>query len=109
MTTAVVPKAPLTSFLYNKLREGTRIPWTINFDHLRRLPRHLRVNKNSQIDSFDPTKKDTTHVPKERIKFWNIVPGDRVRIRGRYGNKLRDVWKIRRLENIVEFPVVRAS
>ncbi|KAJ7067962.1 hypothetical protein C8F01DRAFT_1116358 [Mycena amicta] len=109
MTTAVVPKVPLTSALFRQLREGTRLPWTTNFNHVRTLPRHLRVSKKGQWDAFDPSKKADAHIPKERIKFWNIVPGDRVRVRGRYGNKLRDVWKIRRLENIVEFPVPESS
>ncbi|KAF7301616.1 Nucleoside transporter [Mycena indigotica] len=109
MTTAVVPKAQLTSALYKQLTQGTRLPWTTNFNHLRPLPRHLRVTQKGQWDAFDPTSKQDTHVPKERIKFWNIVPGDRVRIRGRYGNKLREVYKIRRLENIVEFPIPESS
>ncbi|KAF7331780.1 Nucleoside transporter [Mycena kentingensis (nom. inval.)] len=103
MPSAVVPKSRLTSALFKQLREGTRSPWTTNFDHIRKLPRHLRVSKSGRWDSFDPSKKDDTHIPKERVKFWNIVPGDKVRVRGRYGNKLRDVWKIRKLENIVEF------
>ncbi|KAJ7667658.1 hypothetical protein DFH06DRAFT_1085231 [Mycena polygramma] len=100
---AVVPKAPLTEFLRKRLHEGTTKPWTTNFNHLRRAPRHLK--SKVMMDSFDPTKSLAFNIPKHRVKFWNVVPGDQVRIRGRYGNKLREVFKIRRLENIVEFPV----
>ncbi|KAF8211500.1 hypothetical protein K438DRAFT_1569155 [Mycena galopus ATCC 62051] len=102
--TAVVPKAPLTQFLKKHLHEGTRLPWTTNFNHLRRVPRHLNKGAKHMHDSFNPDKNLGFDIPKERIKFWNIVPGDLVRVRGRYGNKLREVFKIRRLENIVEFP-----
>ncbi|KAK7061414.1 nucleoside transporter [Favolaschia claudopus] len=105
MTTAVVPKAPLTDFLKKKLHEGSRLPWTTNFNHMRRVPRHLTKNSKYMHDSFDPDKKYSFHIPKDRVKFWNIVPGDLVRVRGRYGNKLREVFRIRRLENIVEFPL----
>ncbi|KAF7355012.1 Nucleoside transporter [Mycena sanguinolenta] len=104
MPQGTVPKAPLTKFLKDRLRAGTTFPWTTNFNHLRRVPRHLKQNSKYVHDSFDPEKKLSVHIPKDRIKFWNIVPGDFVRVRGRYGNKLREVYKIRRLENIVEFP-----
>ncbi|KAJ7087194.1 hypothetical protein B0H15DRAFT_781347 [Mycena belliarum] len=108
MSRAVLPKAVLTSYLKKKLHEGTTRPWTTNFNHMRRAPRKLRVSARGR-DAFDPTVKDTFIIPKTRIKFWNIVPGDQVRIRGRYGNKLRKVFKIRRLENVVEFPKTSAS
>ncbi|KAJ7688386.1 hypothetical protein B0H17DRAFT_938244 [Mycena rosella] len=104
MSRAVLPKAALTGFLKKKLHEGTRIPWTTNFNHMKRVPRKLRQTTSKPEDSFDPDRSSNFHVPKTRIKFWNVVPGDQVRIRGRYGNKLRQVLKIRRLENIVEFP-----
>ncbi|KAJ7781610.1 hypothetical protein B0H16DRAFT_1359257 [Mycena metata] len=103
MSSAAVTRAPLTRFLRNKLIEGTRLPWTTNFNHMRRVPRHFAANAKHEFDSLDPTKKLSTQIPRNRIKFWNIVPGDRVRVRGRHGNHLREVWKIRRLENIVEF------
>ncbi|KAJ7499271.1 hypothetical protein FB451DRAFT_1118283 [Mycena latifolia] len=108
MSRAVVPKAALTTFLKNKLHQGTTRPWTTNFNHMRRVPRKLRMTSR-KTDAFDPNAEDGFSVPKTRIKFWNIVPGDQVRIRGRYGNKLREVFKIRRLENIVEFPQTQRS
>ncbi|CAK5262470.1 unnamed protein product, partial [Mycena citricolor] len=103
-TAAVLPKGHLTSALYKTLQEGTSVPWTSDFNHMRKLPRHIRMHKKTQADNFDPTTTDAPKIPKERVKFWNIVPGDQVRVRGRYGNRLRDVSKIRRLENLVEFP-----
>ncbi|KAJ6538998.1 hypothetical protein B0H19DRAFT_1176608 [Mycena capillaripes] len=106
MSAAVVPKGPLTHSLRKRLLDGTKFPWTTNFNHMRRVPRHLKVDaQKQQHDSFDPKHKVAFHIPKDRIKFWNVVPGDYVRVRGRYGNKLREVYRIRRLENIVEFPV----
>lgn len=102
MSVAVVPKASLTAYLKKKLHAGTRKPWTTNFNHMRPVPRRLRDNKQSE-DAFDPHKKAAFDIPKTRIKFWNVVPGDKVRVRGRYGNRLRQVFRIRRLENVVEF------
>ncbi|KAJ7283449.1 hypothetical protein C8J57DRAFT_1171112 [Mycena rebaudengoi] len=101
MSRAIVPKEPLNRLWKDKLHGGTTIPWTTNFNHLRRLPRHLRLSRKRN-DTFDPNARDQD-VPNVRIKFWNIVPGDFVRIRGRYGNTLREVFRIRRLDNIVEF------
>ncbi|KAJ7638489.1 hypothetical protein FB45DRAFT_1132403 [Roridomyces roridus] len=98
----VVSKAPLTRFLKDKLQQGSRLPWTTNFNHMRFVPKRLRSNKWNW-DAFNPDQKNDVVIPQERVKFWNIVPGDKVRVRGRYGNKLREVFKIRRLENIVEF------
>ncbi|KAJ7477084.1 hypothetical protein B0H11DRAFT_2029613 [Mycena galericulata] len=97
----VVSKVPLNQLLRQKLHGGTKIPWTTNFNHMRRIPRKLR--NSSASDSFDPDEKDRIIIPRERVKFWNVVPGDRVRVRGRYGNNLREVFRIRRLENLVEF------
>ncbi|KAJ7755652.1 hypothetical protein DFH07DRAFT_821313 [Mycena maculata] len=99
----VLPKAPLTKYLRDTLRQGTRIPWTTNFDHMRTIPKKIRNVSKWQSDAFNPNSRDNLVIPRERVKFWNIVPGDRVRVRGRYGNVLRDVFRIRRLENIVEF------
>ncbi|KAJ6567222.1 hypothetical protein DFH09DRAFT_1156356 [Mycena vulgaris] len=109
MSGAVLPKARLTAILKAKLHEGTRKPWTTNFTHMRRVPRKYRAEPKYQMDSFDPHNTSSFIIPKTRIKFWNVVPGDQVRIRGRYGNKLRQVFKIRRLENIVEFPLPQGA
>ncbi|KAJ6627476.1 hypothetical protein B0H10DRAFT_1994742 [Mycena sp. CBHHK59/15] len=103
MSKAMAAKAPLNQLWRDKLRLGTVSPWTTNFHHLRRIPRHLRSGSKGMSDAFNPDKKDKMDFPKNRIKFWNVVPGDMVRIRGRYGNTLRQVYRIRRLENIVEF------
>jgi hypothetical protein len=39
--------------------------------------------------------------PKDRIKFWNIVPGDKIRLRGDGSSKIREVIKINKLDNTV--------
>jgi hypothetical protein len=39
--------------------------------------------------------------PKDRIKFWNIVPGDNIRLRGDSSSKIREVVKINKLDNSV--------
>ncbi|KAJ7179465.1 hypothetical protein C8R46DRAFT_1073842 [Mycena filopes] len=104
MSHPAVPKAPLTKYLKKKLTLGTTNPWTTSFNHMRRVPRHLNAGLKHHFDSFNPTEKLGVTISKPRIKFWNIVPGDQVRIRGRAGNQLRLVWRIHRLENTVEFP-----
>lgn len=39
--------------------------------------------------------------PQDRIKYWNIVPGDRVRIIGDKGGQVQEVAKINKLSNRV--------
>lgn len=39
--------------------------------------------------------------PQDRIKYWNIVPGDRVRITGDKEGKVLEVAKINKLSNRV--------
>jgi hypothetical protein len=39
--------------------------------------------------------------PQDRIKYWNIVPGDRVRITGDKGDQVLEVAKINKLSNRV--------
>ncbi|KAF9247134.1 hypothetical protein BU15DRAFT_84684 [Melanogaster broomeanus] len=73
---------------------ATRIPWTKNFRHLLPVPRHW-----SEKQSFyDPGIKA---VPvKDRIRYWNVVPGDQIRIRGE-GGKLHEVMSINKFSNRV--------
>ncbi|KAI0347063.1 hypothetical protein BDW22DRAFT_1367342 [Trametopsis cervina] len=47
----------------------------------------------------DPRLKDVK--PKDRIKWWNIVPGDQVRLRGDTENVLREVQSVNKLTNTV--------
>ena len=43
--------------------------------------------------------------PKDRIKYWNIVPGDQVRIRGEQGKSIYEVMSINKLSNQVRLKV----
>ncbi|KAI9448342.1 hypothetical protein H4582DRAFT_2107679 [Lactarius indigo] len=73
----------------------TSSPWTKDFFHLQPFPlSHLK--RYSFEDILVKAAK-----PKDRIKYWNIVPGDRVRIIGDKEGKLLEVAKINKLSNRV--------
>jgi len=73
----------------------TTSPWTQNFLHLRPIPRHWVRRRTVH----DPYLKAVA--PQQRIKYWNIVPGDRVRIRGDSEGTIQEVLSINRLTNRV--------
>lgn len=73
----------------------TSNPWTKDFRHLEAFP--LRFLKRF---SFKDMMINATK-PKDRIKYWNIVPGDRVRITGDKGGQVLEVAKINKLSNRV--------
>lgn len=76
------------------LKATTRIPWTKHFRHLLPVPKHWSERRSR----YDPGIKA---VPvKDRIKYWNVVPGDKIRIRGE-GSKLHEVLSINRFSNRV--------
>ncbi|KAH0840095.1 hypothetical protein J3R83DRAFT_1065 [Lanmaoa asiatica] len=76
------------------LKATTRIPWTKNFRHLLPVPKHWLERRSR----YDPGIKA---VPvKDRIKHWNVVPGDKIRVRGE-GSKLHEVLSINRFSNRV--------
>ena len=76
------------------LKATTRIPWTKNFRHLLPVPKHWSERRSR----YDPGIKA---VPvKDRIKYWNVVPGDKIRVRGE-GSKLHEVLSINRFSNRV--------
>jgi hypothetical protein len=39
--------------------------------------------------------------PKDRIKFWNIVPGDKIRLLGDSTQKIHEVFRVNKLDNTV--------
>ena len=43
--------------------------------------------------------------PKDRIKYWNLVPGDQVRIRGEESKTIYEVMSINKLSNQVRLKV----
>ena len=76
------------------LKATTRLPWTKNFRHLLPVPKHWSERRSR----YDPGIKA---VPiKDRIKYWNVVPGDKIRVRGE-GSKLHEVLSINRFSNRV--------
>ncbi|KAH9077486.1 hypothetical protein EDB83DRAFT_2350290 [Lactarius deliciosus] len=73
----------------------TSSPWTKDFFHLQPFPlSHLK--RYSFEDILVKAAK-----PKDRIKYWNIVPGDRIRIIGDKEGKLLEVAKVNKLSNRV--------
>ncbi|TFY78212.1 hypothetical protein EWM64_g5797 [Hericium alpestre] len=70
-------------------------PWTKDFRHLQPVPRYW----TRRISWDEPNVKVVK--PKDRIKYWNIVPGDQVRIRGDVTGKVLEVSMINKLTNRV--------
>ncbi|KAI9466710.1 hypothetical protein BJY52DRAFT_1233866 [Lactarius psammicola] len=73
----------------------TSSPWTKDFLHLQPFPVH-HLKRYAFGDILVKAAK-----PKDRIKYWNIVPGDRVRLIGDKERKLLEVAKINKLSNRV--------
>ncbi|KAH9978093.1 hypothetical protein BGW80DRAFT_1165908 [Lactifluus volemus] len=73
----------------------TSNPWTKDFRHLQSFP----VNYLKRYSFKDMRVRAAK--PKDRIKYWNIVPGDRVRIRGDKDGKILEVAKINKLSNFI--------
>ena len=73
----------------------TSNPWTKDFRHLEAFPISY-LKRESFKDMLIKAVK-----PHDRIKYWNIVPGDRVRIIGDKGGQVLEVAKINKLSNRV--------
>lgn len=73
----------------------TSNPWTKDFRHLEAFPTSY-LKRYSFKDMLVKAVK-----PHDRIKYWNIVPGDRVRIIGDKGGQVLEVSKINKLSNRV--------
>ena len=80
-------------------RAWTTSPYTKTFRHLLPYNRHLEKRKTFR----DPIIKSVK--PKDRIKYWNIVPGDQVRIRGEETKSIYEVMSVNRLSNQVRLKV----
>ncbi|EMD41089.1 hypothetical protein CERSUDRAFT_111663 [Gelatoporia subvermispora B] len=68
--------------------------WTKDFLHLLLVPRFVAQRKGAKAIA-KPTK------PKDRIKYWNIVPGDQVRLLGDKEGGIHEVHMINRFSNRV--------
>jgi len=73
----------------------TTSPYLTNFNHLKTIPKAWR--KRGSL--YDPKLK-SVRTP-DRIRQWNIVPGDQIRLRGDPTNALHEVLSINRLSNRV--------
>ena len=73
----------------------TSSPWTKDFLHMQPFP--LQYLKRYSFE--DVIVKSVK--PKDRIKYWNVVPGDRVRIIGDKDKRILEVAKINKLSNRV--------
>ncbi|KAF4619461.1 hypothetical protein D9613_005417 [Agrocybe pediades] len=79
----------------NALNATTQSGITTHFNHLRSIPRAWLIRRSK----YDPKLKSVR--PADRIKWWNIVPGDQVRLRGDKNNTIREVLSINKLSNRV--------
>jgi hypothetical protein len=73
----------------------TTSPYLTNFNHLLTIPKVWR----SRNALRDPKLKSVR--TRDRIRCWNIVPGDQIRIRGDKSNTLHEVLSVNRLSNRV--------
>lgn len=70
-------------------------PWTTNFRHMEGFPKKWRKRLTFQ----DPVIKSVR--PKDRIKYWNVVPRDQIRLLGDKTNTLYEVLSINKVSNRV--------
>lgn len=80
---------------HSVLRAVTTSPWTKDFRHLLSFPRHWARRQTRH----DPVVKSVA--PRDRIKYWNIVPGDQVRLLGDKEGRVREVLSVNKLSNRV--------
>ena len=71
------PKPPPAISRYQVLI-GQTSPWTRNLRHVKVVVPRAWHRERTAFQQ--PKLKDTK--PKDRIKWWNIVPGDQIRVRG---------------------------
>jgi len=77
----------------------TTNPYTKSFRHLLPYNRHWE----RRMTFRDPIIKSAK--PKDRIKYWNLVPGDQVRIRGEESKTIYEVMSINKLSNQIRLKV----
>jgi len=87
--------APKTFTRNQLIHAATTSPWTKDFRHLLPIPR----NWLRRTSIRDPVIKSVR--PKDLIKYWNVVPGDQIRLLGDKENTLHEVLSINRISNRV--------
>ncbi|KAG6831867.1 hypothetical protein H0H92_006984 [Tricholoma furcatifolium] len=91
-----MPAKVATPFTRRQLLGATTTQqWTKHFRHLLPIPKTFL--KRTSIR--DPVIKSVR--PRDRIKYWNIVPGDQIRLLGDKNNTLHEVLSINRFSNRV--------
>ncbi|KAF8897200.1 hypothetical protein BD779DRAFT_1638600 [Infundibulicybe gibba] len=87
---------PLYPFTRRQLvNAATTRPWTTDFRHLLPIPKKW-MKRTSIRDSVIKSVR-----PRDRIKYWNVVPGDQIRLLGDKENTLHEVLSINRISNRV--------
>lgn len=77
------------------VRGATTSPWTTNFRHMLPFPKKWM----KRVTFRDPVIKSVR--PGDRIKYWNVVPGDQIRLLGDKTNTLHEVLSINKVSNRV--------
>ena len=78
------------------LSASSSSPWTRDLRHVTAVIPRFWTKKNVWGDRYVKAVKNS-----ERIKWWNIVPGDRVRVLGDPESTIHEVSQINRLTNRV--------
>jgi hypothetical protein len=87
---------PLRTFTRRQLlNAATTNPWTTDFRHLLPFPKKWLKRSTRR----DPVIKSVR--PRDRIKYWNVVAGDQIRLLGDKSNTLHEVLSINRISNRV--------
>ena len=76
----------------------TKSPWTTNFRHL--LPVSKILNEKLKLPTYENFSRKVVPV-NDRIKHWNIVPGDQIRVLGDKSSTIREVTAINKFRNRV--------
>jgi hypothetical protein len=87
---------PIRPFTRKQLLDAvTTSPWTTDFRHLFPIPKQWLKRTTIRAPFIKSVR------PRDRIKYWNIVPGDQIRLLGDKKNILHEVLSINRISNRV--------
>jgi hypothetical protein len=76
-------------------RATTDSPFTRDFKHLLPIPRHWLIRRSWESQKIKAVR------PSDRIKYWNIVPGDKIADRRDPSKAIHEVLSINKLSNRV--------
>jgi len=92
-------KKPFRISWGNYIQNTTRGQFTKDFNHLTRHKQTAKFNKD--VLRVQPSALREAVRPEDRIKWWNIVPGDRVRIAGDKTAAVHEVYSVNKIANTV--------